>query len=107
MPEGVIVLTEWTSMSGFGGFMLFVGLVCFVLFSLTAILCKEDLGNNWFCVVVIVSVIGLSMLIGSLFVPKDHGYMITLTDDAEFSEIVKHYEIISVDNLILKVKERK
>ena len=38
--------------------------------------------------------------------PEDRGHKITLTDDAKFSEIVKHYEIISVDNLILKVRER-
>lgn len=52
------------------------------------------------------SVIGLGLCIGSFFMPEDHGYKITLTDDANFSEIVEHYEIISVDNLILKVRER-
>lgn len=107
MPEGVIILSEWTSLSDFGCLMLLIGLVLFLAFGLSAILIGEDLGNNWLCVCIVVAIVGLGMVIGSLCMPKVYGHKITLTDDAKFSEIVKHYEIISVDNLILKVKERE
>lgn len=106
MIEGVVVLSEWTSMSALSGLMLTIGLICFILFAWVAIFNKEVISNNWFCVFVIGSIIGISLFVGSFFMPKDHGYKITLTNDANFSEIVKHYEIISVDNLILKVREQ-
>ena len=106
MIEGVVVLSEWTDMSALSGFMLIIGLTCFIVFAGLAIFCKEDLGNNWFCAFIFGSIIGVGLFVGSLFMPENHGYMITLTDDAKFSEIVKHYEIISADNLILKVRER-
>lgn len=107
MPEGVIILSEWTDLSGLSGLILFIGLVLFLVFAIVSILAGEDLEKNWLCVCIIVAVIGLGMVIGSLCMPKDHGHKITLTDDAKFSEIVKHYEIVDVDNLILKVKERE
>ena len=106
MIEGVVVLSEWTSMSVLSSLMLTIGLTCFILFAWVAIFGKEVIGNNWFCVFVIGSIIGLGLFVGSFFMPEEHGYKITLTDDAKFSEIVEHYEIISVDKLILKVRER-
>ena len=107
MPEGVVILSEWTSMSWSGSLMLIIGLVCFILFAWLAIFGKEDLSSNWFCAFLILSVIGLGLFVGSFFMPEDHGHKITLTDDAKFSEIVKHYEIVDIDDLILKVKERE
>ena len=106
MTKGVVILSEWTSMSALGGSMLSIGFICVILFVSLAIFGKEVFSNNQFCVFIIVSVIGFGLCIGSFFMPEDHGYKITLTDDANFSEIVEHYEIISVDNLILKVRER-
>lgn len=106
MIEGVVVLSEWTSMSVLSSLMLIIGLVCVILFAWIAIFGKEVISNNWFCAFVIMSVIGLVLFVGSFFMPEEHGYKITLTNDAKFSEIVEHYEIISVDNLILKVRER-
>lgn len=106
MIEGVVVLSEWTSMSALGCLMLTIGLTFFILFAWIAMFNKGVISNNWFCVFVIGSIIGIGLFVGSFFMPKDHGYKITLTDDANFSEIVKHYEIISTDNLILKVRER-
>lgn len=106
MIKGVVILSEWTSMSVLGSLMLIIGSVCCILFAWIAIFGKDVISNNWFCVFVIGAIIGLGLGIGSFFMPEEHGYKITLTDDAKFSEIVEHYEIISVDKLILKVRER-
>ena len=46
MPEGVVVLSEWTNMSALGGFMLCIGFICLILFAWLAIFGKGVVNNN-------------------------------------------------------------
>lgn len=106
MPEGVIILSEWNDLTAANFFILIIGLFIFVAFSGIAIYSGRDLGDNWLCLCIVLAIAGIGMMIWGQSSPKDHGYKITLNDEAKFSEVMQYYDIVDVDDLILKVKER-
>lgn len=102
----IIILSEWNSLSTLSEIIITIGAVIFATFAIVAILVETDAGENWLCVFICLAIVGAGMIILGASLPKDHGYKIMLNDNAKFSEVVEHYNIIETDGLILKVTEK-
>lgn len=103
----ITILSEWAALSSLSVIIIVIGIIVFVAFAIVALsILIEDIDENWLCISVCLAVVGAAMVILGLFLPKDHGYKIMLNDNAKFSEVVEHYNVIETDGLILKVTEK-
>lgn len=103
--DGVTILRTYQTISdGFGVLLFFLELAiigCGVV--ITAWLANEDRVRAAICVALITILLGT---IAIVFWPRVNRYEVLLQDGVSWREFTDHYEVLSVDGNILRVRDR-
>ena len=107
MPEGVMILGQWSSMDGVAIVLLMLGLVGFIIGIIITAALWSDFGKKEKWIGIGSTVVCAFLIIIAALIPIRKGLRVTLTDPTKMPELVEKYDVADTDGLILDIEERK